>query len=405
MNRYYISFPHKHTRKEPQTFRWYQWLMAAALCLMSMNFQGRFFYVVYIAFVVLLVLQSRVIRLSKILLPTLLFSLSLCLFSPETTISAKGLAKPFSYLICVFLGYNMIDARDVRIREKQVQATIVTLALGAYIHYLLNMLLNHGHIGARNLVDVWSGSILAATGHAAFSCLMIGASAALLFEAEKKPAKLFYFILLVSIVYYNLMLAGRTVFVLIACTLLVGFCYHFVNTKRIENKTRFLLSVVILAALAIWAFDQNWFGIQTVFRESNLFSRFFHSSASQGVLEDGRIAYKMQFLPLMPRYLWGGLHILEIVGHHAHDILLDTYDEAGIFALLAILMILIDNAVKTVRICRSPKILQKYKNLVLCMLVVTMLEFMVEPILAGMPWLLASFCVMYGAVSRLAEVS
>ena len=83
------------------------------------------------------------------------------------------------------------------------------------------------------------------------------------------------------------------------------------------------------------------------------------------------------------------------------DIFLDTYDEAGIFAFLGILgyiLISINHLCK----CISDDTLDfGFRQIVLCVYVICYIEFMVEPILQGMSWFFASFCLIDGYVSRI----
>ena len=206
-----------------------------------------------------------------------------------------------------------------------------------------------------------------------------------------------------SVLYYNLMLAGRTLFILMGIALAVAFVAKFIVVSDDVVRLRMIAGMIIIGFLLITLFATNAFDIQDVIMESNFYDRFFGDYA-MNLDEDGRMDAKLVYLSLMWEYPFGGGEIHRSVGGYAHDIIFDTYDEGGFFALLAIVLILIDMVVKCFRIFRRPMVSGDFTILAATFLVVVMLEFMVEPILAGMPWLMASYCVLYGAYTRLSEM-
>ena len=101
----------------------------------------------------------------------------------------------------------------------------------------------------------------------------------------------------------------------------------------------------------------------------------------------------------MPQHLLGGGHIFAETGSYAHDVLLDTYDEAGVFALVAAIAIVWDAASKMRKMLRNTLAGYNLKITVLCIYAAIFIEFAVEPIIAGMPWLLMIFCFTNGMVT------
>lgn len=386
-----------------RTFAGHYVIILALLFLMALNFINRFYYMAFCAAALLFLMQHDAIKLPRAIIPALLLSVSMCVFSPSASYSLLGLLKQFTYPLCVLIGYNLTYSNDARIAEKQSIALTTVLALGAFGHYLLNLLLNRGVVAERNMLDFWTRSVLAATGQAALACMIVAVATALLFMSTRKLVKILMVAILGSVIYYNLMLAGRTLFVLIVVAVVAAFITKFIIAPNQAVRIKLLVGMVIIGALLIVLFSSNAFGIQDVIAESNFYDRFYGDYA-MGVDEDGRMERKLKYLSLMWEYPFGGGEIRRVVGGYAHDIIFDTYDEGGFFALLAIMLILIDMVVKCLRIFRSPKFSEDFTILVASFLAVIMLEFMVEPILVGMPWLLASYCVLYGAYGRLSEM-
>lgn len=209
--------------------------------------------------------------------------------------------------------------------------------------------------------------------------------------------------ILLSVVYYNLMLAGRTLFVLLGMAFVVAFITNLIVKATRKERLRLLFCTAVCILLLVILLMNNVFGIQEILLESNFYDRFYGSNA-MAINEDGRMEKKLQYLSLMVNYPFGGGHLQKRVGSYAHDIILDTYDEAGFFALIAIVLILADMVIKCMRILRSKRITGDFKILIATYLAVIMAEFMVEPILAGMAWLMAGYCILYGAYGRIAEM-
>ncbi len=372
------------------------------LFLMALNAFGRFYYMAFFAAALLVIVRYEAIKLPRAMLPALLLSISLCLFSPNASVSLLGLLKQFTYPLCVVIGYNLVDGEKLKKRQSQTTHLTLALALGAYGHYLLNLLLNRGVVAERNMIDFWTRTTLSATGQATMACMIVAVSVAFLFMSNGKTVKVFMVAILVSVLYYNLKLAGRTLLVLMAVALLVAFVMKLAVSESRAARMRLIAGIVAAALIIMIVFLTNAFNLQNVIEESNFYDRFYGKNA-MGISEDGRFDKKLQYISVMLDHPFGGGNIRARVGSYAHDIILDTYDEGGLFAMIAILLMLLDMIIKCARIIRGKRITGDCKILTATFLTVIMLEFMVEPILQGMPWLMASYCVLYGTYGGLAE--
>ena len=131
--------------------------------------------------------------------------------------------------------------------------------------------------------------------------------------------------------------------------------------------------------------------------------RFFGDDASMELDEDGRSGKREYFIANAYRFPLGGAHIRNEKGY-AHDILLDTYDEAGIFALIAIAAYLVSALIRLFKCITNKALPFEFRQIVLCVYAVVYIEFFIEPILQGMPWLFASFCLIDGYVGRVLRI-
>ena len=90
----------------------------------------------------------------------------------------------------------------------------------------------------------------------------------------------------------------------------------------------------------------------------------------------------------------------EASGNFAHDIFLDTYDQYGILALVAVVVFLVISLYQTIRFAFDRRFSYATRQLVLCVNVAIFIAFLVEPIFYGMPWLFCAFCFMQGAIAN-----
>ncbi len=383
-----------------------QALILVFLCLMSMDFQTRFFYFAFALFGVLIILQRLNLKIPQVCIPALVLSVSMCVFSKSTRGWALAMVRPFAYPLCVIVGYNMINTDNRGRAEKQIFAVLISLALGAYIHYLLNMIYNWGRSADRNTFDYWTKSVLAATGQSSLASLMIGIIIPLLFSEVKAGYKLLLFSVLFSILYYNLMLGGRTIFILVIILLFLNIVSKWIRKKTSQTRIKIILSLILTIIIILTIVQFNIFGIKDIFYRSNFFYRFFVESEGSGVTEDGRLTYRLLYLKNMIFYPFGGNELHNAVGrHYAHDLLLDTYSDSGVFSFVALVIMLIMCVLRTKMIYKSSLLNTLYKDVLFNSIVVFFVIFAVEPIFDGMPWLFASFCVIYGAIAKATEIT
>ena len=94
----------------------------------------------------------------------------------------------------------------------------------------------------------------------------------------------------------------------------------------------------------------------------------------------------------------------EQVGY-AHDLYLDTYDDAGIFAFVGVVAYIVMTLVRFFRCITAKNLPFAFRQVVFCIYLVVYIQFMLEPILQGCAWLFAAFCLLDGYVARLLATS
>lgn len=375
------------------------------LSLMSMDFRTRFFYFAFALFGVLIIFQRMKFETPLAVIPAIILSVSMCLFSPTTRGWTLGMIRPFAYPLCVIAGYNLVNVAEKKKAERQIVYIIIALAFGACTHYVLNMIINWGKSVDRNTIDYWTKSVLAATGQSALASLMIGVAIPLLFTEIKKRYKFLALGILVCILYYNLVLGGRTIFVLFFAMLFINILSSIIRSKSGIKRIRILFILFIIAVFIFVLIRFNIFGINDLFVKSNFYKRFFAAN-HDNVTEDGRSEYRILYLKNMFFYLFGGNELRRAVGnHYAHDLLLDLYSDSGFFAFVAVLFMLGFCLIKTFKLFRDPQTGSIFKRILVNVIITFFTMFAMEPILDGMPWMFASFCIIFGSITRIMELN
>ena len=371
------------------------WVM---LYLASMNFMAKYFYFIFAIFALYCLLKKKIQFNNATYLYLLLgFLMALYCYDDGAMAMMRCFGAPFAYLI----GYNLsqgaiFDDDSNEAIQKRSYILLSAIAYGSFTHFILNFLYNLGSETERNTKDIWSGTTTASTGQAAMGCIMIGFAVALVIASSKKWEQTLGVFLLLSILLYNFVLAGRTLIIILAITAVIGYFYW--SRIRLQRSSKFLW-ILGLCFLLLLAYVFNIGGVRTFVEESNFFLRFADITEEE-ILESGRGDKKMFFLQNSWKYPFGGLHMRDEVGY-AHDLLLDAYDEFGFLSLFLLLGILYDGIKKMIFICRDETKDVQIRVSFVCVYIALLLEFCVEPIFAGMQWLFVSYSLINGCLARM----
>ena len=372
--------------------------VSCILFLATLNIFNKMAYLIFAAFLVLLLFKNFNTEINYMAILLIVFSLALILFSDISGILKNGIftaIRNLIYPLIYIIGYNIYSKED---SDNKFQNIMIFVGLGSFLHYILNMFINTEAEG-RNTKDIWSADVLSATGQAALCCIAIGIFGALLYSKRKPIYKILAIAGLVSVLVYNLVLAGRTSVALMLIVLVAGFGYYSVLNKTRRLKTIF--PICLVAFFIVLAIRFNWFGIGDYVFDSNLFERFTEETTINS--SSGRTDFKLEYLKYILIYPFGGGKIYNEVGRYAHDLLLDLYSDAGIIAAIIILVILLISLKNTFKVFKNKNISTDMKMLVFCVYIVIYIQFFLEPIMAGMPWLLALFLFYNGMISRRLE--
>lgn len=374
------------------------------LLFASMNFQAKFFYFAFGVFITVCLFQNE-IKLDNMVIVYMSLSLVMGIYS--FPIGVKGVVRHFSYVACYLAGYNLIEFKIeescktnsiVWHQENKIRWFIFALAMGSFLHLMLNWSMNKGLNIGRNLPDIWSGEILSATGQASIGCLMVALSVSLILSPRKKIERLFGILFMCLLLGYNLILAGRTLIMMYGAVLVLGVLFIIIANRRMKLGKIIFWTILVVSIIAV-LYCNNIGGIKDIIISSNLYQRFFGEIKEINLLDSGRGTRKLRHIENMYKYPFGGLHSRNMYGY-AHDLLLDAYDEYGILVFI-LLIIIIYTEIKDVWIILKSNLHSIiFKTVILCIYSAIAIQFCLEPILSGMPWLFVCFCFLNGCLRK-----
>lgn len=383
----------------------YEKSMLLLLFLAAVNFFGGFGYFLFLSFFIFVITPNRCFRFNMSFLLLSFFSLFQLVFNVSVQSSPYNMILALIYPISYLMGHSFCSAKDsLDKHNKCVYKIIYVTSFGTLVHFLLNWYKNSSSVNSgvteRNTIDFWSNEVMSATGQAALACFSLCVISAFLFSSVGKKEKIFSIIILGAIIAYNFILAGRTIIAMLLILVVFSIFFRMKVYKKGNIKIIIIVALVLLAILLMYTNDV--FGMKSFFEQSNLYDRF-NGKYSQDVDDDSRLEHKLDYLKYIEQFPFGGNNIRGILGFSAHDLYLDTYDESGIFATFTIIAFIISSIIRAVKCVKNKTIPVDTKHLLACVYLGVNIQFWLEPIMRGMPWLLAFYCLIDGAVTAMLD--
>ena len=380
----------------------FTFLILALMFLCAVEVRNMGYMLLLLAFAIFIFTPERKLSLDASFLLMMAFSISMVIFNSTVRDNISTIVMAFNYPICYLMGRSLFlnsnSNENFQLVENNHKRSVYVVAIGTFVHYTLNMIINIGRTD-RAVIEFWSRKELSATAQAAFACLIVGVIAATVFSNEKKKKKILAWCALVLVIMYNLVLSGRTLFVLIVIAIVVSYFYrsHAMGKKIIKSVIIFILVVSVL----VICYNYNVLNVKTAFESSNFYDRFYGGDYTQEIDDDSRWENKIYYLRHFFDSMLGGGHIRKEFGRSAHDLYLDTYDESGIFALIAIVLYILASWSRLIKCLKNKVISSKTKQLMLCVYLMVNIMFFLEPVIRGIPWALYFYCFIDGSLASL----
>ena len=373
-------------------------IIMAVIFLAAMNFFLYGSYLVMLAFAMCVLYRNKNFVVPKGSVYLILFSMSYNFFMILTSseINLRVIAAPCAYLAA----YNLYD--DAAEYDSEKVLTVITYAMA--LHSLLSFIYLYRTQGINSFsqgagYDIWSGSSSTSTGIAA-NYYFLAATVPMLLMKGKWHHYIIYILALI----HDILLGGRTFLVLSGISVLLTFVLRvFLEKKRVSVVIKYVIAFGIIACVLIIIYQKNIFDIRNTFESSYMWRRFFSANPYEKLNETSRWERKYIYLQNLFTYPFGGGHMRNDLGvGYAHDIWLDTFDNAGVITMIILLFYSITSIF---RFLRYSKICQTVKEKIVFYVlpIVLTAAFFVEPIMDGCPMVFFMYCFMDGFVSKKLE--
>lgn len=370
--------------------------MSVALLFYGMGFLGNYFICVFSIFAFLLaymmIKRKIVFPKNKNFYILLVFSIIYSLikyFKNNSFIGFILIAPSISYY-CGIVIYEFCK-ND----EKYITKYILAIAIGLFIHGMLNYSINIGNVN-RNTVDFWNNTILSATLQGTMLTMIMSLIFWIMVYNKKTYIKVFYLICYVLSLLYLTILATRTTIIISIIVFIIIYFMNGLLNKKIAKNIKILIVGCIFIIFSNVLYNNNLFNIKNIINNSNLIQRM---SQKEGLNESDRNRFEAQLLGI--KYIvnnpfGSNLQIGEL--NYAHNLWIDIGKEAGIIPFFLMVVYTINYFVSLFGITKDKNISTKYKIFLWSIYLGVNINFFVEPILQGIPFYFMTFALINGII-------
>lgn len=284
--------------------------------------------------------------------------------------------------------------------EKSIQEIICICCIGLLFHGILNLW--YAPTASiwydQNIPDFWTGDKVTATLNGAYFTGAI-VLCCFFYNKRKFKSRMLSIALVGIMLWSSLKTAERTLILNFALSIIV-FTYGtiFFGKKREEKLIKVLKYTGIICAVILvftMLFLNDFMGIQTAFFKTSLGSRL---NMLDTIMQDGRNEAVGVVLKALWEHPMGGF---KNTLFYAHNLIVDTGRMCGVIPMLLLLLYIVLILIKLFKVCRNHNISLEARMLVLVFYFSYLVNFMVEPVLEGMPMIFVTFCIVNGAVAKL----
>ncbi len=385
------------------------WLWLIAVFLFSVNLFSKLNHVllgVFIIGVVISFYKKATFRFTLDLLILLLFSISYFFLYIQYNIYNIGvilqlLVGPGALFL---VGYIIVNKQ-----RKIIINTVLVIVFGTFTYGLLNMINYLNVYGTDSLFrlvpDIWTGeylsSTLQGTNFTLASCLLFYCML-LLSNWEKKLLALLLILSVAISVWSSLVMGNRTVPLIIIIVFAANvFLYISLTTGDIKKILKIFSFTIISFSLLWWLYVINSFGIKEYILHSNLYLRMEQMSLK----EDPRGIIYLTVFKQMFQYPLGGYRMALGGLSYAHNLWLDVLYATGLIPFFFLTLYTVKSMYNIIRITINKNLDNHFKILLVSIFLAFLLNFMVEPILEGVPRIFLLFCLFSGMVRKYFDIS
>jgi hypothetical protein len=383
------------------------WLWFGLVFLFALNFLAKPNHLLLSVFfigIIVTIYKKSTFKVTIDLLLIWFFSLSY--FILLTYHGRGGIGAMLIYMIgpigSFFIGYCIVKSNN-----KFIFKTIMAIVFGNFIHGLLNMTMyfrlygfTSSVIGARALPDIWTGVSLSSTLQGTYYTLI----ASLLFYSLvlliNKKSKVVALVILLSIGFSLLatfVMGNRTLIAIMLIAFLSNFLLYSALTKKSPKYITNIIAYIAILALGIYVFyTKNTFGIREFVEGSTWYMRSNIMVAN----EDPRIALYQRAISQMFDFPFGGYKMNLLTNSYVHNLWLDVLYATGLIPFFFLIIYTFKSIKNLIRLIKQKNTDVGFKIFIFSIYTGFFLNFMVEPILEGVPYMFLSFCIINGMIRK-----
>lgn len=384
------------------------WLWLTIVFLFSLNFLAKpnhLFIVLLLIGGIVSIYKKSTFKITIDMILIWLFSMTYYLILVYHR-SSGGIGEIITLLIGPLASFT-IGFVIFKANNNIVSKTVIALVLGNFIHGFLNMMtyfrlygFSISVIGARRFPDIWRGIQWSATLQGTLYTLMVSLlfySIILLIRKEKRGLS----ILLIMSIAFSLMasfiMGNRSLIVIMFISFVSNVILYSILIKKNPLKIIQIIGIIVIIALLITAlYRNNILGIREFIEGSTWYMR------SNIVLstEDPRIFLYKSATSQMFDYPFGGYSMHLGSSSYVHNLWLDVLYATGLIPFSFLCWYTIKTIKNLVRLLKQKHTDIEFKIFIFSIYTGFLLNFMVEPILEGVPYMFVSFCLINGMIRK-----
>lgn len=371
--------------------------------LLSFLITNKYIMYIILAFTCFLILLNS--KKKKLIVPTnfsfimlLLFGVSYILFALyNNTFNILVVVYP---IVMYFIGASLYNSKPT---DKNIIIISNSIIFGLVLHAAFNYFTNVDSLN-RNVVDIFSKINLAATLQATFIIMFLSTFFTNM-QRNKLIKKILYIVLCILCLLFILLIGSRTSILIFAITSIYSLAaiilYKNGNVDERKRKLKVLFSIIISIVVIITLYNNNTFKIKQKVESSHLYYRLTVEKLDGA--DEGR--YNYQYLGIISLFN-NPFGTKEKIGrtNYVHNMWLDIGKDAGIICFALLVAYSISTIKSLIMINKNSKVEKMFKIYFNSLYLGVFLNFLVEPILEGIP-LYFGFFVLINAMVDMYSIS
>ena len=355
--------------------------------------------------IIAVMLVFNVVRIKLSIPELILLFFSVSLFGFDLYHNGFNIESLILYLLGPWTAYMIGKMFVMNSKHENAFMILITvLALGMFLHGILNLYAytksNHfaTYDNYRRSVDFWRQELVAVTVTGMYFTFAAGLSIGALFSNTRTLFKIIAGIVLAVCVAASVFFANRTlliILILIACWKGI----MLMLSRKISKRAKIIsvVSVIIAIAIGIIILSSNLFGIADKIHALKIFQRITSGEESNRFMVWAYFFKDANFI----RFPFGGGHILEDTPlRYLHNLWLDVYNATGVITFISLVAFSICMIFyyRYFRIAMKENKLDSEYVIFQCMIIATVLNCAVEPIVEANPYFFLIAIMYFGAM-------